>query len=162
MRSRGSSAGPEVQDHCTRSFECLPRILFRFVLHMPFAAWVTGLVFRLVGASWLAYASLRAAECPPEARVAWVVRGLFVYFLVLHGWAQSWYALPLVAALPMLVDDESTAPALRAYFVTGVAYYAVVLPMSCLANPIATAVSDLVEGLVTVTPPLYLLLRKRR
>ncbi|MEO6954693.1 MAG: hypothetical protein ABI321_23035 [Polyangia bacterium] len=149
-------------DHCTRSFECLPRILFRFVFHAGTLAWATGIVFRLVGALWLAYASLRAAEAPRKEALAWIVRGLFIYFLALHGWAQSWYALPLVVALPGLEGDTQTLPALRAYLVSSVCYYALVLPMSCLDNPVLVAVSDLAEGLVTVVPPIVLLARARK
>ena len=150
-------------DHCTRSFECLPRIVFRFVLHMSTAAWATGIVCRLVGAAWLAYASLRAAETSSrEEQLAWIVRGLFVYFLALHGWAQSWYALPLVVVLPAMHGDTHTRPALSAYLVSSVCYYALVLPMSCLDNPLLVAFSDLAEGLVTVVPPIVLLVRACR
>ena len=149
-------------DHCTRSFECLPRVLFRFVFHAGTLAWATGIVFRLVGAGWLAYASLRAAEAPREDALGWIVRGLFVYLLALHGWAQSWYALPLVVALPYLEGDTRTLPALRAYLVTSVCYYALVLPMSCLESPVLVALSDLAEGIITVALPIVLLVRARR
>lgn len=148
-------------DHCTRSLECLPRVLFRFVLHAPFAAWITGLVFRGLGMAWLAWASLRAAEAPRTEAVSWLARGLFVYFLLLHGWAQSWYLLPLLPALPFLVRDPRYAPAISTYLVSAVAYYALVLPMSCLTDPVLIAVSDLVEAMITVFPPVYLLVRSR-
>ena len=146
-------------DHCTRSLECLPRVVLRFVAHAPFASWVTGIVFRVVGMAWIAYTALRAAEAPREEAVSWLARGLYFYFLILHGWAQSWYLLPLLPTLPFLVEDSRWAPAIRLYLVTGVLYYALVLPMSCLDNPVLIAVSDLVEAMITVFPPTYLLLR---
>jgi hypothetical protein len=148
-------------DHCTRSLECLPRVLLRFVAHAPYAAWVTGLVFRVIGIAWLAWVCLRAAEAPVDEALSRLAGGLFFYFLWLHGWAQSWYLLPLLPALPFLVEDERYAPAIRAYLVSGVAYYALVLPMSCLTDPVLVAISDLVEGLITVVPPTYLLVRSR-
>ncbi len=153
-------------DHCTRSIECLPRVLFRFVLHAPTAAWATGLCFRGLGILWLGWTALtaaRAADDPdPAAPIAALARGLFVYFLLLHGWAQSWYLLPLLPALPLLVEGiEGVARAIRLYLVTAVAYYAVVLPMSCLSDPVLVAVSDLAEAAITILPPAYLLLRRR-
>jgi len=158
---------PDVaHDHCTRSLECLPRVLFRFVLHAPYASWVTGIVFRLLGLIWLGYVALRAAEAyrdaeaPRELAVTWLVRGLFFYFLLLHGWAQSWYVLPLLPALPLLVEDTRWSPAFATYLVCAVAYYALVLPMSCLTNQVMIAVADLVEAMITVFPAAYLLLRK--
>ena len=90
------------------------------------------------------------------------MRGLFFYFLLLHGWAQSWYVLPLLPTLPLLVEDRRWSPAFVAYLVCGVAYYALVLPMSCLDNPALIAVSDLVEAMITVFPAAYLLARSPR
>ena len=153
---------PEVDhDHCTRSLECLPRVLFRFVAHMPTAAWVTGLVFRVIGMAWLGLSALRAAEAPRAQRVGVLAWALFCYFLVLHGWAQSWYLLPLLPALPFLADEARHAPAIRVYLVSAVVYYALVLPYSCLSNPLTIALSDLIEAAITVFPPVVVLLRRR-
>lgn len=153
---------PEVaHDHCTRSLECLPRVLFRFVAHMPTAAWVTGLVFRGIGMLWLGLGAWRAAAAPREARVSELAWAVFFYFLLLHGWAQSWYLLPLLPALPFVREDARYAPAIRTYVVSAVAYYALVLPYSCLSNPITIAVSDLIEAAITVFPPVVVLLRRR-
>jgi hypothetical protein len=153
-------------DHCTRSLECLPRVLFRFVLHMPTAAWATGLLFRALGILWLGWIALRAAQCAEHGDriepVRWLARGLFVYFLLLHGWAQSWYLLPLLVALPLFEDDPIWGPGLRIYTVSAVAYYALVLPMSCLQDPLTIAVSDLLEAAITILPPVVLLLRQRK
>lgn len=153
-------------DHCTRSLECLPRVVFRFVLHMPTAAWATGLVFRALGILWLGWCCLRAAEAYRQSAdraqpVIWLARGLFVYFLVLHGWAQSWYLLPLLPTLPVLSEDWSDR-GIRVYLVAAVAYYALVLPMSCLGDPLSIAVSDLAEASITFFPPVVILLRTAR
>jgi hypothetical protein len=147
-------------DHCTRSLECLPRVLFRFVLSMPRAAWSTGLVFRAIGIVWLGLGALRAASVPPEERVGVLTASLAFYFLLLHGWAQSWYLLPLLPALPF-VRDPRHAAALRVYLVSAVLYYALVLPFSCLTSQVTIAVADLVEAAITVFPPLVVLLRRR-
>jgi hypothetical protein len=156
---------PEVPfDHCTRSLECLPRVLFRFVLHAPRAAWATGLVFRAVGIAWFSFIALRAAESAPGddrvAPVRWLAHGLFFYFLLLHGWAQSWYLLPLLPVLPLLQGDRYASP-IRLYLVTAVLYYALVLPVSCFGATPLTAVADLIEAAITVLPPVVLLLRRR-
>jgi hypothetical protein len=149
-------------DHCTRSLECLPRVLFRFVLHLPTAAWATGLVFRGLGIAWLGWCALRSSESSSREEAArWLAAGLFVYFLVLHGWAQSWYLLPIVPALPLFEKDTRFGPGLRLYTITAVAYYGLVLPMSCLTDPITIAVSDLIEASITFFPPVVLLLRSR-
>jgi hypothetical protein len=150
-------------DHCTRSLECLPRVLFRFVLHAPRAAWATGIVFRAVGIAWLAFIAMRAAESARDERTApvrWLAHGLFFYFFLLHGWAQSWYLLPLLPVLPLLEGDRY-APPIRLYLVTAVLYYALVLPVSCFGATPLTAVADLIEASITVFPPVVLLLRRR-
>jgi hypothetical protein len=150
-------------DHCTRSLECLPRVLFRFVLHAPRAAWATGIVFRAVGIAWFAFIALRAAESARDDRTApvrWLAYGLFFYFFLLHGWAQSWYLLPLLPVLPLLEGDRY-APPIRLYLVTAVLYYALVLPVSCFGATPLTAVADLIEASITVFPPVVLLLRRR-
>jgi hypothetical protein len=150
-------------DHCTRSLECLPRVLFRFVLHQPVLAWGTGLVFRALGVLWLVRAAALAARDHADRRraVEHLVHGWFVYYLLLHGWAQSWYLVPLLPALPLL-DEGGWARAFRLYLVTAVAYYALVLPFSCLASPVLHAVADLIEAAITIFPPVVLLLRQER
>jgi hypothetical protein len=137
-------------------------VLFRFVLHAPTAAWMTGLVFRALGVAWFAWVAVRAAEADSrQETLRWLGRGAFFYFLLLHGWAQSWYLLPLLPALPLFEDDARWGPALRVYCVSSVAYYALVLPMSCLGDQVTIAISDLIEASITVFPPVVVLLRGR-
>jgi hypothetical protein len=136
--------------------------LFRFVLHMPVAAWITGLVFRAVSIAWLTWIALQAAgERDRRAAARWLALGLFLYFLVLHGWAQSWYLLPLLPTLPLFTDDRF-GPGIRLYTLTAVLYYALVLPMSCLSDQVVIAVSDLLEASITFFPPVVLLVRAWR
>jgi hypothetical protein len=150
-------------DHCTRSIECLPRVILRFVLNAPSASWAVGVGFRLVGAVWIGYAGLRAArDCVGDdaSSLRWMATGLFIYYVFLHGWAQTWYLLPL---LPLLAHaDPALLPAMRLYCVTGVAYYALVLPTNCMFGHTEKALSDFAEAAVTLLPPAYLIIVTRR
>jgi hypothetical protein len=151
----GSPEAP--YDYCTRSIECLPRVILRWVFGWPTAAWLIGVAFRAGGLLWLAFAAARAAAT--GATLRWLGTGLFVYYAFLHGWAQTWYLLPLLPLLPHA--DERMRPAMRLYCVTGVLYYALVLPYACRFDHATKAGSDLAEAVVTILPPSVLLLRAR-
>jgi hypothetical protein len=148
--------GAEVPyDYCTRSVECLPRVLLRFVAHAPRAAWGVGLLFRLLGAAWFLYITWRAAK---EGRLLkWAAAGLFIYYLYLHPWAQSWYLLSLLPLMPYAA--RRLQPAMYALCISAVAYYTVA--NDCLQEPVAVAVNNLTGAAITILPPSLLLWQSR-
>jgi hypothetical protein len=156
--SRLLGAGHDRYEYCTRSVECLPRVLLRAVAHQDRAARAVGLLFRALSAIWILYAARRAARS--GELLAWAARALFIYYLYLHAWAQSWYLLPLLPLLPFA--DPIFRPAMATFCVTGVAYYALVLPYSCLSSDLTIAISDAVEAAITLFPPTAVLLKRLR
>jgi hypothetical protein len=149
----GSPADP--WDYCTRSVECLPRVLLRWILHLPTAAWAVGLGFRVLGGLWLAWCAWRAGARP----LSWLGSGLAIYYLYLHGWAQTWYLLSVLPFLPFA--PATTRAALLVLCVSGCAYYGVFLIGGCVVDNLDQGVVDLLEGLVTVVPPSVALWRDR-
>jgi len=141
-------------DYCTRSVECLPRVLLREVAHAPTASWMVGLVFRALGALWLGYVALRAAGDGQALR--WLATGLFGYFLYLHSWAQSWYFLSLLPLLPWA--EPKLLPAMRVACVSVVGYYGFVQPFVRAGSPVAVFVSEALGALATMLPPTVTLL----
>ncbi len=140
-------------DHCTRSLECLPRSILRYGLDRPDLSYLTGVLFRLLGGLWLARVALRHAE--PLAAMAW---GLLSYYLFWHGWAQSWYFLPV---LPLrLFLSKPRGRALEVLCGSGCAYYALALYRNCTTEPWQVALCELVEGLITILPPSLCLLAR--
>ena len=158
-------------EYCTRSLECLPRVLLRYVLHAPGAARGVALAFRGLGVLWLllcaagAIRDERAARASGDAAAGrallrWSGTFLFGYYLYLHGWSQSWYLLPLLPLLPYA--DPRLRPAMMTLCVTAVAYYALALPLNCVTSDLAIALSDLAEAVVVIVPPSLVLLRMLR
>lgn len=142
---------------CVRSVECVPRALLYWVMHAPFAAWIVGVLARVAGAAWLGYCGWRASR---EGTVlAWGVRFLFIYYLYLHAFSQSWYLLSVLPLLPYAPPD-SVRP-LRIFIVGLVAYYAMDIPLAC-APPTAVArwaAVHVVEGAIVIIPATIALLR---
>lgn len=150
-------------DRCTRSLECLPRVILRFGLGSSLGAWWVGVVARGLGGLFLLHAALRAARvslCAPERLLGELAAGLFLYYLFLHGWAQTWYLLPLLALLSWA--GPRLLPAMLAYCVSGCAYYALVLVGACVSSKAAIAGFDVAEALLTLFPPTVYLYRARR
>ncbi|HZS35517.1 MAG TPA: hypothetical protein VFF06_01755 [Polyangia bacterium] len=145
-------------EHCTRSFECFPRGALRYVFHQPTAAWIVGLAFRAAGGLWLVYAALRAAK--EQRQLAWAACGLFIYYLFLHGFMESWYLLSLLPLVPHA--DERLRPAMQVYLVSALVYYAIRLPLNCSLSPALIGLKELSEGLVVLVPVVVTLARRRR
>lgn len=144
--------------HCTRAIECLPRNVLRYALDRPLASWVVGLCARAIGALWLLASAL--ATRAPGRQLAGVCTSLFIYYLYLHGWFQSWYLLPLVPLMPFV--DEKIRPALAAACVSAVAYYAIKLPADCEAVGHGAQVAGAALETVTVLAPSTFLLWRSR
>ena len=153
LRLVGSPHDP--YDYCTRSIECVPRVLLRWVWQRPTAAWALGLAFRVLGALWLGHVALRAARARHAHGLGWLATGLFVYYLYLHGWSQSWYLLSLLPLLPFA--HPRLLPAMIALCLGAVAYYAVAILFECVTSPTGMALRDLCGGAVTIGPPTLLL-----
>lgn len=142
-------------DYCTRSVECLPRVVLRFLLKAPAMAFLVGLLFRGLGAGWLLYAALRG--CYESRPLRWAALGLFVYYLYFHAWAQSWYLLPLLPLLPYA--ERRYLPAMLTLCMSAVAYY--IVDNQCLENPTEAALNNLAGALITIVPPSIVLWRSR-
>jgi MYXO-CTERM domain-containing protein len=140
-------------DHCTRSLECLPRSLLRVVLGLPWAAFAVGLGFRVVAALVLLEVARRRAP------LAAAVMGLFLYYLYLHPYLQTWYLLALVPLMPF-AEPQLRAP-LSTFLSGAVFYYAVRIPLACNLAPTTVALKELAEGLIVILPPTLIWLRAR-
>lgn len=140
-------------DHCTRSLECLPRSILRYGFERPDLSYRVGVLFHIVGGLWLIQMGLSKED--PLTATAW---GLLIYYLYLHGWAQSWYFLAIVPLRPLLPTKQGRA--LEVLAGSGCAYYALALYRNCLTEPWQVALCELAEGLFTIIPPTVVLLRK--
>jgi len=140
-------------DHCTRSIECLPRSILRYGLDRPDWSYRVGVAFRLLGGLWLV--RVACADKNPLSATAW---GLLSYYLFWHGWAQTWYFLPV---LPLrLFLSKPRGRALEVLCGSGCGYYALALYRNCTTEPWQVAVCELLEGLATVLPPALCLCRR--
>lgn len=144
----------ESSPHFTRSWEGLPRALFTYVLHVPSVSWAIGLVFRAAGGVWILFCAYRAAR--DRAPLAWAALMLFVYFLCLHAFLQSWYLLPLLALATQLPNW-----AMRSYYVFIICitlYYGMSIPLDCDGRPTVIGAKELAEACLVVLPAFFTLL----
>lgn len=155
-------------EFCTRSLECLPRAVLRWLFGWPQAAGVVGLLVRALAAAWLwrtvAQTATRVRGATGAAAGQELLRGaarfLFVYYWLLHAYVQPWYLLVLVPLLPYAAPDLRWAMA--AYVVAGAAYYPVDLPFDCDLSHPTVAFSELAGIFVLVGIPLLVLRWRRR
>ena len=97
----------ETHAHFSRSIEALPRAFLD--LHRAPAGGrrgSSGSVFRAAGGVWILWCAYRAAR--DGAPLAWAASMLFVYYLCLYAFLQSWYLLPL---LPLADGAARASPA---------------------------------------------------
>ena len=148
---------PTDPPHFSRSFESAPRIYFLFITHQPLIAWIIGLMVRALAGIWLLYAAFRAAR--DESPLAWAATALFIYFLFLHAFMQTWYLIPLLA---LAIDlPERLQPAFEVYLVSSTLYYALLLPLDCIADTTIIGIKEVAEGAIVLFPALYCLVRVR-
>lgn len=144
----------ESNPHFSRSWEGLPRALFTYILHVPSLSWALGLVFRAGGGVWILYAAYRAAR--DREPITWAALMLFVYYLCLHAFLQSWYLLPL---LPLATQLPAYAQrSFRVFVVCLTAYYALSIPLDCDARPLVIGAKELAEACLVVLPAFFTLL----
>ncbi len=140
--------------YCVRAPECLPRTVLYHVFDAKVAAWAIGLVARGLGALWLLYAGVRWRKQP----LAGCAIALFVYYLYLHGWLQSWYLLPLLPLMPFA--EPRHRPAMAVACVTAVLYYGIKLITDCDAVPLGFRIAGgACEAVVVLLAPTVLLVR---
>jgi hypothetical protein len=144
-------------ERCTRSWECLPRALLRYIFDWRVAAWGVGLAFRAGSVVWLLYAAARGAE--EKNAIAWLAKALFVYYLFLHGFQQSWYLLGWLPLLPFA--HAHLRPAMKLHLLASAAYYPILLCICCNFVEL-TPYRELVEAvIVSGIPGVYYLLCER-
>jgi hypothetical protein len=80
-----------------------------------------------------------------------------VYFLLFHGYLESWYFLSLLPLIPFAAPWLQ--PALRTLCVTQVAYYAIRIPLACDPSVLTTSAKELSEGIVSTLVPTFVMLR---
>jgi hypothetical protein len=144
----------ESTPHFTRSWEALPRAFLTYVAHVPSLSWAIGLVFRAAGGVWILWCAYRAAR--DRAPLAWAATMLFVYYLCLHAFLQSWYLLPL---LPLATQLPRYA--MRAYYTFIICitlYYGMAVPLDCLFTPVAIGAREFAEACLVVLPAFFTLL----
>ncbi len=158
--------------HCTRSIECLPRYIFA-ILGMPGAAFVIGLAARAVGGTWLLYSAVLCASKPeraqgledegPDARSWTVLQGaataMGIYWLMLHGFNQSWYLLSVMPLLPHATPRMLAV--LKLYMLTSTFYYITRVALWCDKGVLITGIREVTEGIFVLAPPLYKLYKMR-
>jgi hypothetical protein len=145
--------------HCTRSLECLPRALFYWGLGWHRAAWLVGLAFRVAGGLWLFFVAWRVQVEGERTTLSRAATGIFIYYLYLHGFAQSWYLLSLLPLMPHA--EPRLLPAMRAFVLSSLVYYAVRLPLQSDLTPSVVAAKELIEALLVLVPPTIVLLHRR-
>ncbi len=144
----------ESHPHFSRSWEGLPRAFLTYIVHVPAASWAIGLVFRAAGGVWILWCAWRAAV--ERAPLAWAATMLFVYYLCLHAFLQSWYLLPL---LPLATQLPPWAT--RAYYVFIICitmYYGISIPLDCDLRPVVIGAKEFVEAALVVLPAFFTLL----
>jgi glycosyl transferase family 87 len=144
----------ETNPHFSRSWEGLPRALFTFILHVPSLSWGLGLIFRAGSGVWILYAAWRAAR--DRQPIAWAATMLFVYYLCLHAFLQSWYLLPLLPLATQLPPYATRA--FRVFVVCLTSYYALSIPLDCDARPVVIGAKELAEACLVVLPAFFTLL----
>ncbi|HEX9102515.1 MAG TPA: hypothetical protein VF997_09940, partial [Polyangia bacterium] len=138
----------------SRSWEGLPRALLTYILHVPAASWAIGLGFRAGSGVWILWCAYRAAR--ERAPLRWAATLLFVYFLCLHAFLQSWYLLPL---LPLATQLPAFATrAFRIFIICMTLYYAIAIPLDCDARPVVIGAKELAEAFLVVLPAFFTLL----
>jgi hypothetical protein len=144
----------EEYPHFTRSFEGLPRGILTYVVGARTASWGLGLAFRALAIAWLFYAAWRGTVERQPLR--WAATALFIYYLFLHAYMESWYLLPLLP-LATFVPAALQAP-LRAFLFGLTVYYALWLPLDCDHRPLVVGAKEFLETLIVILPALVMLL----
>ncbi|HXU69453.1 MAG TPA: glycosyltransferase 87 family protein [Polyangia bacterium] len=143
----------------SRSWEGLPRAFLVYVVHWPTPSWIIGLVFRAAGGVWILWCAFRAARdraVDERAPLAWAATLLFVYYLCLHAFLQSWYLLPL---LPLATQLPRFAERGFAVFIICLAmYYALAIPLDCDLRPVVIGAKEFAEAALVVLPAFFTLL----
>jgi hypothetical protein len=144
----------ETHPHFSRSWECLPRALFTFVLHAPSVSWAIGLVFRAAACVFVLWSAWRAAL--ERAPLTWAALMLFVYYLCLHAFLQTWYLLPLVPLATQLPAFATRA--FHVFVVCLTLYYGLSIPLDCDLRPAVVGGKEVVEACLVVLPAFLTLL----
>ncbi len=144
----------ESNPHFTRSWEGLPRAFLVYVVHWPLPSFVIGLVFRAASVVWIAWCAFAAAR--DGAPLRWAATMLFVYYLCLHAFLQSWYLLPL---LPLATQLPRFAERASYVFIICITmYYAISIPLDCDGRPVVIGAKELSEAVLVVLPAFFTLL----
>jgi hypothetical protein len=142
--------------HCTRSLECLPRAALKWFSEAPLASWAVGILFRVLAGIWLVVMAIRSAA--PARRLDGLATAMFIYYLCLHPWSQSWYLLPLLPLLPFVEPTRRTP--MLVFCVTATLYYTVAIPFGCVTGELYVASVEVAESFITIIPPIWLLIRR--
>ncbi|MFO0575942.1 MAG: hypothetical protein U1A78_18235 [Polyangia bacterium] len=148
----------EAHYYCTRAVECLPRSFFYFVLNNRPASWLIGLLFRLAGVAFLLYVAWRADR--ERDYLGGAAAFIGIYYLYLHAYSQPWYLLALLPLLPHAPGRLRRV--LSTFCISAVSYYVVRLPFSCDSRTLPNVLIEVIEPLLVLGPPTWLLWRGRR
>ena len=144
----------ETHAQFSRSWEGLPRAFLTFVVHVPAASWAIGLFFRAAGGVWILWCAYRAAR--ERAPLVWAATMLFVYYLCLHAFLQTWYLLPL---LPLATQLPAWATrAFSVFIICMTLYYGISIPLDCDTQPVVIGAKEFVEAALVVLPAFFTLL----
>ena len=123
-------------------------------MHVPALSFAIGLVFRAAGGVWILWCAYRAAR--DRAPLRWAATMLFVYFLCLHAFLQSWYLLPLLPLATAL--PRFAMRAFRTFIICLTMYYALSIPLDCDTQPIVIGAKEFAEAALVVLPAFFMLL----
>jgi hypothetical protein len=105
---------------------------------------------------WCAFRAARDRAVDERAPLAWAATLLFVYYLCLHAFLQSWYLLPL---LPLATQLPRFAERGFAVFIICLAmYYALAVPLDCDLRPVVIGAKEFAEAALVVLPAFFTLL----
>jgi hypothetical protein len=142
----------------SRSLEALPRAYLVYLAHQRLAAWIVGLAFRAAAGLWLLYAAFRAAR--QDTALAWITTGLFIYYLFLHAYLQTWYLIPL---LPLAIHlPPRLLPPFLTFLTCLTLYYALSVPLDCDPRPSVIGAKEFCEAAIVFLPACFLTLRALR
>lgn len=140
--------------YCTRSVECLPRMILHLLLKMPVLSWTVGLCFRGFSVVILFYIATRRF-LSKDSMLRGATCFLFLYYLYLHAATHSWYILSL---LPLLSFARSAyVPAILTWCVASLAHYLPDFVWNCTSSVHALVFSFVLQTVLVIVPPTIMM-----
>ncbi|MBZ0217424.1 MAG: hypothetical protein K8F25_12775 [Fimbriimonadaceae bacterium] len=138
---------------CTRSLECIPRVIFHLVLDAPITSWLIGLVFRAGGIMLLVILAIRARTTGQI--LTFLAAFILLYYLFFHAYMQAWYLLSLLPILYFL--DDRLKPVALTFVISSLAQYSLDFSLACLKVSPWAEIRETFGLLFVLSPPIFVL-----